>query len=178
MIADQKLVTVFVPDEPTQLALVESVLREHEILFATRNSEVQNLFGAGEIGAGNFAIGPVEIQVSAADAERSRQLIAEALGEEAARSAAPGGEESAVEEEEAGIEGECSRYSRYSIFWAIFWFGGVGSLLAVYFGLKALALRRQAPDLSVWRAKLGLALGVIGLAYGIVWLFLRFSGGA
>jgi|SRR5919106_6988998 hypothetical protein len=170
MIADQELVTVFVPDEPTQLALVESVLREHEIPFAAKNLEVQNLFGAGEIGAGNFAIGPVKIQVSGADAGRAQALIAEAVGEAAARSAAAG------EEVRSPIEEECFRYSRYSIVWSMLWFGGVGSLLAVYFGLKALALRRQVPDLSLRRAKFGLSLGVIGLAYDIVWLFMRLSG--
>jgi hypothetical protein len=172
MIADQELVTVFVPDEPTQLALVESVLREHEIPFAARNSEVQNLFGAGEIGAGNFAVGPVEIQVSGADAGRAQALISEATGAAASRPAV------AVGEGRSPIEEECFRYSRYSLVWSVLWFGGVGSLLAVYFGLKALALRRQVPDLSVRRAKFGLALGVIGLIYGTVWIFLRLSGGA
>lgn len=34
------------------------------------------LFGAGEIGAYNLAVGPVAVQVSGADSERSRELLA------------------------------------------------------------------------------------------------------
>ena len=67
MVADQELETVLVPDDPTQLALAESVLREAGISYATQNSELQHLFGAGEVGGYNPAIGAVAIQVEASN---------------------------------------------------------------------------------------------------------------
>lgn len=154
---DHELVTVFVPEEPNQLALVESILDEHGIPYAARNSELQNLFGAGEIGAYNLAVGPVAIQVEAADLERSRQLIAEALRDQADPSAAP-----------SPADEKAFRYARYSLVWAVLWFGGVGSLLGIYFGLKALSLGREAPAFTRRKAKIGITLGVIGL---ILWFF-------
>jgi hypothetical protein len=167
-VADQDLVTVFVPEEPTELGLVESLLREHGIPFATKNSELQNLFGAGEIGAYNLAVGPVAVQVSGADAERSRELIAEALGDEAEESVEPESVESAREDSPA--EEQAFRYARYSIVWGVLWFGGVGSLLAVYFGLKALSSGRQASRVSKRRAKFGLAIGLTGMVlWFLVW---------
>lgn len=170
MVADQELVTVFVPDDPTQLALAESVLGEHGIPYAAKSSAIQNLFGAGEIGAGNIAIGPVALQVSGADAARSRELISEALGEEAAQSVELGAAES-FREAGSPVEAQMARYSRYSLVWSGFFFlGGLGSLLAIYFGLKALALRREAPGAPTGWARLGIASGVAGLCWCVLWL--------
>jgi hypothetical protein len=44
----------------------------------------------------------------------------------------------------------------------------VGSLLAVYFGLKALSSGRQASRVSRRRAKFGLAVGLTGM---VLWFF-------
>jgi hypothetical protein len=165
MIADQELVTVLVPDDPAQLALAESVLDEAGIAYAARSSEVQNLFGAGEIGAYNPAIGAVAIQVSAADLNRSRELLAEALGEEAALSgqaALPEDEEDAAP---SPAEERFSWYSRASLAAGVLWIGGLGSVLSIYFGLKALALRREVPHLSTAKAVGGLGAGVLGLLF-------------
>ena len=168
MVADQDLVTVFVREEPTELAIVEALLREHGIPFATKNSELQNLFGAGEIGAYNLAVGPVAVQVSGADSERSRELIAEALGEAAEESVKRESAESA--REDSPVEAQAFRYARYSIVWGVLWFGGVGSLLAVYFGLKALFLGRDVSRVSRRRAKFGLVTGLAGLVlWFLVW---------
>ena len=165
MIADQELVTVLVPDDPAQLALAQSVLDEAGIAYAAQSSEVQNLFGAGEIGAYNPAIGAVAIQVSAADLGRSRELLAEALGEEAAQSVGL-----AVDEVEPGpspAEERFARYSRASLACGVLWIGGLGSLLSIYFGWKALSLRREVPHLSTAKAVGGLGAGVLGL---LLWL--------
>ena len=159
MVADQELETVFVPDDPTQLALAESVLRKAGISYAAQNSELQNLFGAGEVGGYNPAIGAVAIQVAASDLERTRELLAEALGEEAVQS----GQLALAENESSQLVKRFYRYSIYSLAWGILWFGGLGSLLAIYFGLKALSLRREMPDLRPFRAVWGLAVGVLGL---------------
>lgn len=156
---DQELATVLVPDDPTQLALARSVLDDAGISYAAQSSEVQNLYGAGEVGGYNPAIGAVAIQVAAADLERSRELLAEALGEEAERS----GLLALADDGHSEIAKRFYRYSIYSLAWAILWFGGLGSLLAIYFGLKALSLRRQVPDLPLFRAGWGLAAGALGL---------------
>ena len=159
MVADQKLETVLVPHDPTELALAESVLQKAGISYAAQNSELQNLFGAGEVGGYNPAIGAVAIQVSAADLERTRALLAEALGEEAERS----GQLALAEDGHLQIAKRFYRYSIYSLAWGILWFGGLGSVLAIYFGLKALSLRREVPDLRLFRAAWGLAVGGLGL---------------
>lgn len=163
MIADQELVTVLVPDDPAQLALAESVLDEAGIAYAARSSEIQNLFGAGEIGAYNPAIGAVAIQVEAADLERSRTLLTEALGEEAAVS----GQLALAEADPPPTPAEelFVRYSRSSLVWCSLWFGGLGSLLSIYFGLKALSLHREVPHLSAVKAALGVGGGVMGLLF-------------
>jgi len=168
MMTDQDLVTVLVPEEPAQLALVEALLREHDIPYVARNERLQNLFGAGEIGAYNFAIGPVALQVSGADLERTRELLSEALGEEALQSVELGREEKAPDLH-SPLEKQVLRYSRFSMALGAFWFGGLGSLLAIYFSLRALSLGRRTPDLSLRQAKSGLALGVAGV---LLWLFL------
>jgi len=168
MTANQELVTLFVPGDPTELALAESLLRERDIPYSVKNKGVQNLFGAGEIGGYNLAVGSEEIQVFAVDLERSKALIAEALGEEAAKSAVEG----AAGEAPSPLEEQLARYSRNSLLLGVFWFWGVGALLAVYFGVKALSLARQSPGLSTTRAKLGIGLGVAGLILcGLYWGF-------
>lgn len=165
MVADQELVTVFIPDNPAELALVEATLRERGIPYAAKNSELQNLYGAGEIGAYSPAVESVAIQVTAGNLERSRTLIAEALGETAPPASGPDDRASV---EEPSVEEQLARYSRYSLVWSFFfWIGGISSVLAVYFGIKAISLGRQAPELSTRKAWLGLAIGVIGVAYAI-----------
>lgn len=165
MIADQELETVLVPDDPTQLALTESVLRDAGIAYATQSSEIQNLFGAGEVGGYNPAIGAVAIQVAAVDLERTRALLAEALGEEAVRS----GTVALADDGQSQLAERFYRYSIYSLAWGILWFGGLGSLLAIHFGMEALSLRREAPDLPPRRAVWGLTAGVLGLLASLVW---------
>lgn len=172
MTANQELVTLFVPGDPTELALAESLLREREIPYSVKNTGVQNLFGAGEIGAYNPAVGSEQIQVFAVDLERSKALIAEALGEEAAQSAV----QQAAEEGPSPLEEQLARYSRYSLVWGFLWVWGVGAVMAIYFGVKALSLARQSPGFSTTRAKLGIGLGVVDLILcGLYWRFYFFG---
>lgn len=60
-----------------------------------------------------------------------------------------------------------ARYSRYSIVWAVLWLGGVGSLLALHFGARALTLARGQPSLPKGKAIFGVVMGVVGV---IGWL--------
>jgi len=158
----EDMVTVLVPENPAEQSLAEAVLAEAGIPFLVKNSDIQALYGTGEIGLHN-PMGSIEIQVVGREAERAGRLLAEAL-------AAPETTEELAAEspdtsspEEPALEAQFRRYSTYSLVWGAFWFGGVGSLLAIYFGIKALGLRRQVPALPKTRPVLGIALGLSGL---------------
>lgn len=160
-----EMVTVFLPSDPGEQALVESILDEAEIGYATENSQTQNLFGVGQIGGYNLVVGPVRIEVAEGDAERARRLIEDAL-QGSSREALPeeleGG--SAGEGELAGTSRDpASRYATYSMVWSILALGGVGSALAVLFGIRALRLTHGSPGRSRTKAIFGLVLGVGGL---------------
>jgi hypothetical protein len=149
----EEMVTVLVPESPAEQRLAEAVLEEAGISFLVKNSDIQRLYGSGEIGLHN-PMGSIEIQVVGGEAERAGRLLADAL--------APVPE--ASDGRETALEARFRRYSTYSLVWGVFWIGGIGSLLAIYFGLKALSLRREAPALPRTRAAIGLSLGLCGLA--------------
>jgi hypothetical protein len=160
-----EMVTAFVPSDPGEQALIESILDEAEIGYATENSQTQNLFGVGQIGGYNLVVGPVRIQVAEEDAERARRLIEEVL-QGFSPEALP--EELAVgparEEELTGSSRDpASRYATYSMVWSILSLGGVGSALAILFGIRALRLTHGSSGRSRTKAIFGLVLGVGGL---------------
>lgn len=71
-------VTVFTSRNPALFPVARSILEGEEVPFFVRGEELQDLFGIGRLGLGfNPIVGPVEIQVPAADAERARELLAE-----------------------------------------------------------------------------------------------------
>jgi hypothetical protein len=152
--AQEDMVTVLVPENPAEQKLAEAVLEEAGISFLVKNADLQNLYGTGEIGLHN-PMGSIEVQVAGIEADRAGRLLADAL--------TPADSE-AFDEREAALAARFRRYSTYSLVWGVFWIGGIGSLLAIYFGLKALSLRREAPALPKTRAVVGLALGLSGLA--------------
>ncbi|HEX3530668.1 MAG TPA: DUF2007 domain-containing protein [Thermoanaerobaculia bacterium] len=151
--AQEEMVTVLVPENPAEQRLAEAALEEAGIAFLVKNSDIQSLYGTGEIGLHN-PIGSIEIQVVGREAGRAGRLLSEAL-----TPAVP----EARDEREAALEAQFRRYSTYSLVWGLLWLGGVGSLLATYFGLKALGLRREVPALSKARPVFGLILGLLGL---------------
>ncbi len=71
----EKLVTICKPTSLTEQLFVESLLRAYRIPFVTQNASAQNLIGFGQFGGVNVAIGPPEIQVSAADVSRAERLM-------------------------------------------------------------------------------------------------------
>ena len=151
-----EMVTVLVVEEPTAQALAESVLREAGVPFAVRNDGVQHLVGGGQIGGVNVAAGPPRILVSSSDSLRASTLLREAFGP-----VEPGPLE---DDSEAEIEYRALtvRYARYSAVWAVLAFWGVGSLLGVFFGIKALRRSRGALTLTKGLAVFGLCLGLLG----------------
>lgn len=71
-----RLVTVFCASNEGELVLAKSMLQAAGIDFATRNEEVQDVFGWGRFPSGlNLAMGPVELQVREPDAEYARELL-------------------------------------------------------------------------------------------------------
>lgn len=75
-----ELVTIVESADPALLMVMKSVLDGAEIEYYAKGEQLQNLFGAGQIGIGfNPIIGPVRIQVRGEDAERSRTLLRDFL---------------------------------------------------------------------------------------------------
>jgi hypothetical protein len=173
MASEAEMTTVFVVEDLVQKALLESVLREADVPYLIRNAGVQNLFGVGQIGGFNLATGPEEIQVPSAEFERARELIVAALGDSAVEDSILEEElEESKPDEEAHAEAQpdelAARYSHYSVVWAVLWLGGVGSLLAIYFGVLALDLLRGSPVAVKSKPLFGVTYGGMGL---VVWLF-------
>ncbi|HXK60997.1 MAG TPA: DUF2007 domain-containing protein [Acidobacteriota bacterium] len=79
-----ELVTVFDTGDPADLLVAKSILEAEGIEFFAKDEGIQDLFGAGRLGAGfNTMAGQVQIQVRPEDAERAREIL-ERLDESAA----------------------------------------------------------------------------------------------
>jgi len=165
------MVTVLVADQPAQQAIAESALREAGIAFVTKNDATQHLLGAGQIGGLNLVAGQPTIQVSTRDAHRATQLIHDAISV-----ADPDDTPAASELEDtdpfSAREVGAIRHARYSAVWAILYLWGIGSLLAVYFGGRALTSYSLLPTRSKVLAIFGVAsggLGIVATAAGYFW---------
>jgi hypothetical protein len=166
------MVTVFEPTSPGDRMLAEAALEHAGITFVAKNSEIQDLFGAGQIGGFNLATGGVQLQVALEDEETARQVISEfrepteADGDIDELQPDPR-EPTVVVSEQARL---VARYSQISVVWAVLWLGGVGSLLAVVFACKALLAARDSEDYGTGKAWFGLSAGLLGLVvWGYVW---------
>jgi len=138
MRSKNSMVTVLAAVDLVELAWAESALREHDIAFVTGNSAVQHLLGAGQIGGRNLVTGPPEIQVAEADLERARRVLRDATAEATSPTLPPELAPDTESTEESASRKLAIRYARYSAVWALFYLWGVGSLLGLYFGVKAL----------------------------------------
>jgi len=160
------LETVLVLGSSAEQLHAEALLESAGIPYFSKNSDVQNLLGVGRIGGANVVTGAVAIQVPLEFAREARDLLAGTLEEQPfADTAQELGQEGSRFEAEIHSATDVSRYSKYSIVWSILWLGGIGSLLAIYFGTRALALSRAASAGAGERARamLGTIFGLIGL---------------
>lgn len=173
------LVTVAEPTDPIHQSVIEEALEAAGIPFLVRNAEVQDLFGAGQIGGHNLLTGPIRIQVE----ERFVTLAAEVLDgledlEDAEGEIEWGGHRISRgvdlddEEEDAREAGatpeeiaQANRWATLSVVWALLWLAGVGSILSLYFGAKALGKDSGSPDFARWKAWTGIVLGLLGIAF-------------
>lgn len=203
---DERFVVISTPASEVERMLVESLLSDAGISYSLRNVDVQNLFGAGQIGGSNIITGPVQVIVAESDAELALDIMenrsemerdagselsacpacnAEIKGEhecpECGLVLVPAGRSS------SGISG-CSSgeeilpgklyqtYSKYSLVWGILWIWGIGSLISIYYGIKALKIRSIIPEgerPGILRPVLGLSLGIFGL---LLWSTLILPG--
>lgn len=72
---NEELLEVFEANDPGHVAVASSVLRGAGIDFMTVNDGVESLMGAGQLGGGNVAVGPVQFLVRARDFERARRAL-------------------------------------------------------------------------------------------------------
>ena len=72
---DSDLVTVYKPKDRGDYYLISGLLDSAGIEHFSLNEGVQNLFGAGEIGGFNIAVGVIEIQVSKENFDKATELI-------------------------------------------------------------------------------------------------------
>lgn len=160
---------VFETSDLVEQNWVESLLEEAGIAFSVADEQVQHLVGYGQLGGRNLVVGGVKLLVAGEDAARARELLVEASQERSADS----GERPEGVDEEGSVAATPSapdeaaarvrRWSRASVVCAVIWAGGIGSLLAVYFGLRALGALRGEPEARRTQPIVGTVLGVLGL---------------
>lgn len=166
--AEAGLTTILVAENAIQQALAESALREANVAFVTKNDPTQHLLGAGQVGGLNLVAGPPTLQVAEADAPRAAQVLREALAEAEPTVGLDSDDYSAAEV-------LAIRYSRYSVVWAVLHFWGIGSLLALYFGVKSFKVSPVAPLRYRVLAVAGIAAGLAGAWTAVVsWWVSRF----
>lgn len=182
------MVTVARPSDPGEQMLMEALLEGAGIAYFAKNSQVQNLFGAGQIGGFNLATGSVQIQVSSEDESRAMELFEQRLGEALPVDLSS---EAGLADEE-GWQGEpeqhevlrspqldrYARYSKYSLGWAVMSLfgslislGGLTAVLAIFFGFRALRVQESFPKGTVSTAKPIFGI-VVGLGFFFLWLWL------
>ena len=77
--ADLDLVTILETSDALRIDLAEGLLESANIPYLARGEMIQDLFGLGRLTAVNPISGPVSIQVTRADAERARRVLADAM---------------------------------------------------------------------------------------------------
>ncbi len=198
---DSKLVTVYIPNDEPEHLLVKSILEGAEIFYYSKNEEVQSLFGLGQIGSGyNLATGPIHIQVAERDLEEAREAIQHRLSHEniseksipdicpACNAVTKGLPECPscglvfVPDEEVsvksghpipGTQQTVNRLVTQSILLSIFWLAGLGSVMGIYSGIKALILINESDEVIRGKVKaiVGVSFGILGLTGGLLLLW-------
>jgi hypothetical protein len=167
---------VFETSDLVEQGWAESLLEEAGISFSVADEQVQHLVGYGQIGGRNLVVGGVKLRVSGQDAARARELLAEGMRAQPANEAVP--EEILQEDDSSAVRevrpdeaaARVRRWSRASVIWAVLWAGGIGSLLAVYFGVRALATMRGDADARRAQPIVGIVFGVFGLLlWFLIW---------
>ena len=169
MVEELKLVTVYVPGNEAEHLAIGTLLRNVGIKYYSKNAVVQNLFGAGQIGGSNLITGSIEIQVNTTDEKQAIDVIYSDFTTGNFEELSETGDD-----DYPRAQAEITRTANRSIVFSILWIAGLGSLLAVYFGLKALKqIRAESNDEIRGREKAiaGIILGMIGvLMFTPLWI--------
>ena len=158
-----KFVTVFVPQNESEHLAAQAILKAEDINFVSKNVTVQNLFGAGIIGTGfNILTGPIEIQVAEADAANAQLLLEEYFVDKRLYDIVEA-EMDGPDRAYFAVQKLVNRLVNKTIIFSIFWLGGIGSSIAIYYGLKALRLIKES-EMEIkgkWAAIFGIVLSSI-----------------
>jgi hypothetical protein len=156
--------TVFVASDPNERMVAESLLHEAGIPFESRNEDLQDLFGLGQIGGTNLIVGPVKLQAPTELAAEARSLLESGVAVEVGKM---------VGEIPAELEApplppdprlvKVRRLALASVVCSFFIFAPIGLVLGVW----ALAIADESVAL---RWKLFAAVGVLYSLFRIVML--------
>ncbi len=181
--SENQVITIARPSDPGMQMLIEALLDGAGIRYFAKNSGVQNLFGAGQVGGFNRTVGIVQIQVSSADEEQALRVLEERMGEGLPEGIAAEGldEKKDVDDLDSSDSDELRRfkkYSKYSAGWAVISLvgsflsvGGFAAALAIFFGFKALKEQEEFPKGEVSTVKPIFGI-VVGFLFLLVWLWL------
>lgn len=166
---------VFETSDLVEQSWAESLLEEAGIDCSVADEQVQHLVGYGQIGGRNLVVGGVKLRVSGQDATRARELLAEGMRARPTEEAVPA---EILEEDDPSAAGATGpgdiaapvrRWSRASVICGVLWLGGIGSLLAVYFGVRALGAMRGDAEARRAQPIVGTVFGAFGL---LLWLLI------
>jgi hypothetical protein len=156
-------VTVHASEDLAQESAARAALDAAAIPFFTRHEQLQHLIGYGQLGGLNIAVGPPEIQVAAHNAQRAIEAIRAALE----RPTEASSQDPEVSEADASllvaVDAQAARYARIAAVASLLWLGGVGSVIGVIFGLRALHHFISPTPLTRAAALFGIGLGLLGL---------------
>ncbi len=83
---NEGFVKVLSVGDPFRIALAKSLLDEAGIPYLSQGEALQEMIGAGRFGGYNIAVGPIEIFVSAENAEEARSILVDLEGDGPGRS--------------------------------------------------------------------------------------------
>ncbi len=148
-----RFVTVYVPRNESEHMLAQSILKSVNIEFFSKNFTVQNLFGAGQIGTGfNIVTGPIQLQVPEEDAEEAGALLRDYFSAQPLDDKEFGYDE--PEEDTFTFQKQINKMVNRAMIFSVFWFGGIGASMAIYYALKALRMIDDSTEKmqGKWRA--------------------------
>lgn len=199
--SNYELVTVFEPQSEYEHLTAISLLEDAGIRYFAKNANVQNLFGAGQIGMGfNLAVGTIKIQVSKEDFLRAEEVLfqeslldgqveyesmdvcpacespsnGEAICPECGLTLKPMAiSEGANEADPDTAQKNKKALALKSLVYACLWLFGIGSILGLYYGLKSLRVK-DSTNVTIktnYISIAGITFSIIGLLISILNFF-------
>jgi len=199
---DIRFVTVFQPENEYEHLTAISLLENAGIIFYSKNAQLRNLFGIGQIGSGyNLVTGPIQIQVAEKNYEKAQKVLFEedilkgfgdyqipelcpACGSqikdtskcpECGLALIPSEDSDDYEEKDEGFldkQKEATSIARKSVIYSLLWILGIGSALGIYYGIKSLQMVNSSSKAT--KVKTVAIGGIIFGLMGLLGSFLQF----